>query len=281
MRKNSKMKATAILLLAILACSPVLSADDGLVKVMTLGVFHFDFPNLDLRRIEKSEQIDVLQPGYQKEIEEIVAGLGRFKPTIIVIERPPARQAEIDSLYQSYLRGAHVLGRGEEQQIGFRLARSQGLSRLYCADEWGDFSENIKKLLKGEDKDGLARFENYFEENPDLGKKFSPPSVFKTKGIRAELLQLNDPERIKKTLGNYLTGAFKYEDKPSDFIGVSFESGRWFNRNLKIFRNVQRIAAKPEDRILVIFGAGHMNLLNYLFECSPEYELINPAAYLQ
>ncbi|MCQ5078267.1 DUF5694 domain-containing protein, partial [Alistipes putredinis] len=52
-----------------------------------------------------------------------------------------------------------------------------------------------------------------------------------------------------------------------------FETGRWFNRNLGIFRNIQRIESGPSDWILVILGAGHLNLLNYLFECSREYRL--------
>jgi hypothetical protein len=274
------MKALKILLLITLACTPAFSAADQRVKVMTLGIFHFEFPNLDLTQIGTNDQIDVLQPGYQAEIEEIVAKLRRFQPTLIVIERPPARQAEIDALYQSYLRGEHVLTRGEDQQIGFRLARSLGLSRLICVDEQGNFSENIKRLLAGGDKDRLARFEHYFTDNPDIGKKSVMTNVFKTRGIKAELLQLNDPRRIRKTLGNYLIGAFKYEEHPYDFTGVDFESGRWFNRNLKIFRNIQRIEIKPGDRILAIFGAGHMNLLNYFIECSPEYELISPVDYL-
>ncbi|MCS2306524.1 DUF5694 domain-containing protein [Bacteroides thetaiotaomicron] len=38
---------------------------------------------------------------------------------------------------------------------------------------------------------------------------------------------------------------------------------------------------KSAKRILVIFGAAHMNLLNYLFECSPEYKLLNVNDYLK
>lgn len=274
------MKALKTLLLIALTCTPAFAAADQRVKVMTLGVFHFEFPNLDLVQTEKSDQIDVLQPKYQAEIEEIVARLKRFQPTFIVIEKPPAEQVGIDALYQSYLRGEHVLSRAEEQQIGFRLAKSLGLPGLTCVDEWGNFTENIKKLLAGEDKERLARFESCFTDNPDVGKKSHMKGVYKTKGIQAELLQMNDPQRIKKDLGNYLIGPFKYEEQPYDFTGVDFESGRWFNRNLKIFRNIQRIQAKPGDRILVIFGAGHMNLLNFFIECSPEYELISPVDYL-
>lgn len=92
---------------------------------------------------------------------------------------------------------------------------------------------------------------------------------------------LNNSERIKQSLGNYLIGHFKYESKEGDYTGADFESGRWFNRNLRIFRNIQRIPQSAGKRILVIFGAGHMNLLNYLFECSPEYILFEVNDYLK
>jgi hypothetical protein len=47
----------------------------------------------------------------------------------------------------------------------------------------------------------------------------------------------------------------------------------WYSRNLRIFRNIQNIST-PEDRVMVLFGAGHMSILKNLFECSPEYDLL-------
>lgn len=86
---------------------------------------------------------------------------------------------------------------------------------------------------------------------------------------------------IKKDLGNYLIKHFKYESVKGNYTGTDFESGRWFNRNLRILRNIQRIPDTAGKRILVIFGAGHLNILNYLFECSPEYKLLNINDYLK
>ena len=44
-------------------------------EVLTLGVFHFDFPNLDMQQISEEDQINVLSPVYQKEIELIASKL--------------------------------------------------------------------------------------------------------------------------------------------------------------------------------------------------------------
>ena len=96
-------------------------------EVLTLGVFHFEFPNLDVQQVSEEDQIDVLSPQYQREIELISKKLAQFKPDAIVIECPLYKQSEIDSLYNSYLTGKHELNRNEIQQLGFRKSISDCL----------------------------------------------------------------------------------------------------------------------------------------------------------
>ncbi|MCG8410615.1 MAG: DUF5694 domain-containing protein [Bacteroidales bacterium] len=251
------------------------------IEVLTLGVFHFNFPNLDVQQISKSQQINVLDKKYQKEIKLIVDKLSDFEPSIIVIEVDPKKQSQIDSLYKLYLQNKYKLKRDEEEQIGFRLAKKQNLKKLYCVNDWGDLDHKIKNVLLSNDTSELKKFERYIANNPDKDKVSRPRHIFKTQGILKELIQLNNPENIKNSLGAYLTGPFKYEINEGDFFGTKFETGRWFSRNLKIFRNIQRINTKPSDRILVIFGAGHLNLLNVFFESSPEYKLVKTNDYLK
>lgn len=273
------MKAILIILLTFVASA--IAAQTLKTEVMTLGTFHFNFPNLDVTQIDKSDQIDVLEPTYQKEIETIVSKISEFQPTIIVIERQPSEQHYTDSVFEQYLSGNYQLKRGEEEQLGFRLAKRSGLKKLYCADEWGNFNGRIDSIINGKDSVEAKRFETYFENDPDSSKRFKSTPIFKTKGILAALRQANDETNIKKSLGNYLIGLFKYESLEHDFTGVDFETGRWFSRNLKIYRNIQRIETSSSDRILVIFGAGHLNLLNYFFDCSPEYTLVKANDFLK
>lgn len=271
----------SVLIIFCLVVTSLVSAQDYVpVPVLTLGTFHFDFPNLDKIQYEDDDIIDVLEPKYQAEIEKLVNALSEFSPTVIIIERPVEMQNRIDSLFQLYQDGRYVLQRGEYEQIGFRLAKKLGINRIYCVDEWGSHYENIKELLADENSEDFIRFEDSFDNHSDSIKAYYPEPIFKKQGIMSELIQLNKPENIRRSLGNYLIGHFKYENNAYDFIGTDFETGRWFNRNLRIFRNIQRITTTPEDRILMIFGAGHLNILNYLFECSPEYSLQDISRYL-
>ncbi|WP_211307614.1 DUF5694 domain-containing protein [Christiangramia gaetbulicola] len=227
------------------------------------------------------DQIDVLEPSFQTEIENIVKKIETFEPTILVIEQRPEKQGQVDSLFQEYLNDNHKLERVEWQQIGFRLARKLNITQIYCVDEWGEFNEQVKEVIKGKDSLECMKFSKYYEENPDLHKRYSHYPNYRKNGILKELIELNKPENIRKSLGNYLIGPFKYESNKGDFFGVNFETGRWFNRNLKIFRNIQRINLNPEDKILVIYGSGHLNILNILFKNSPEFKLKEINKYLK
>src|SRR5690625_1867390 len=257
-------KLFSILVLFVLFHSLLLAQTEMKAKVMTLGTFHFNFPNNDVAQVDKEDHIDVLEPKYQAEIKKIVNQLANFKPTIIAIERRIQKQSKVDSLYRKYRRGEYKLKRSEAQQIGFRLAKQANIDKIYAVDIWGKQYPNVKKTLNDSIK--RAEFVHYYFNNPDTSLKFTGRKpIYETKGILAELKRLNQPEHIKKSLGNYLIGHFKFELKKYDYFGVNFETGRWFNRNLKIFRNIQRIKIKPDDRILIIIGAGHLDLLNIFF----------------
>lgn len=250
--------------------------------VLTLGTFHFAFHNRDVIKTEKKDQIDVLDKKYQLEIEDIARQIGRFGPTIIVIEKSPEYQPWIDSLYQSYIAGTHSLGREEYEQIGFRIGKKLGLKKIYCVNDWGRNYKALDSLLEN-DTAANKKFINFFNHNPDtmIMKLSFPPDIFATEGIKAELRMKNDPINIEKDFGSYLTGIFKYETENEPFFGTDYVTGWWFNRNLRIFRNIQKIQRTAADKILVIYGAGHMNLLNTFFKSSPEFRLVRTNDYLK
>ena len=227
-------------------------------EVLTLGVFHFDFPNLDMQQISEEDQINVLSPVYQKEIELIASKLANFKPDAIVIEHPLGGQQKVDSLFKAYLAGNHKLSKSEVQQLGFRIAK-MCKAKIYCADARGTQTARIEELLEDDSTKQYQDFEESSVNSPDSSLYSKDQLIFKQKGRLPQLIHLNDPRQIKKDLGNYLIGHFKYESDKGDYTGADFESGRWFNRNLRIFRNIQR-TPKSAKRILVIFGASHMNL---------------------
>jgi hypothetical protein len=247
-------------------------------KIMTLGVFHFAYYNADVVKTAEKDKISVLEEPYQSEIIAICNSISEFKPTIIAIEVTPDQQSGIDSLYTLYKTGNLKPGKSEVYQLGFRIGKNLNLQTIYCIDDWGRHYDNIEALFN--DSIRSAKLEAYIEHSPDSIYKTNPSSK-KVTGIINELHHLNEPDFIKERLAPYLLTPFKYEEQPGDFTGVDFETGRWFNRNLRIFRNIQRIPHAANDRILLIIGADHLNLLNLFFNVSKEFELISPLPYLE
>lgn len=270
-------RLTFTLALLLLLSSNTFSQE---VEVMTLGTFHFAFPNQDIIQINGDKQIDVLSSKYQKEIVEITNKIAKFKPTIIAIEVNSSKQSKIDSVYNLYRNGKHKLTRSEHEQIGFRLAKQLQLKKVYCVDDWGRNYSSIDSILNNPEHPMHNPFMQNFYENPDSLLMYNRKHVYKAKGIIEDLIEANKAENHVKNLGNYLISIFKFETDDNPFLGADFTSGWWFNRNLRIFRNIQKIPVTSNDKILVIYGTGHLNLLNLFFEASPEYNLVKTNSYL-
>lgn len=83
------------------------------------------------------------------------------------------------------------------------------------------------------------------------------------------------PERqaaLDRDLGAYLEGAFDVGDD-DEYPGVDATTA-WYNRNLRIFANLQRITEQSDERILLVIGAGHVPILRHAVLAHPSYELI-------
>ena len=101
-----------------------------------------------------------------------------------------------------------------------------------------------------------------FYNNPDPLKFYDRQQVFKEHGILTELIELNEEDNLKKDLVNYLISVFKYQTTDNVHFGVDFTTGWWFNRNLKIFRTLQKIKTKPTDKILFIIFINQIYAIN-------------------
>jgi hypothetical protein len=80
----------------------------------------------------------------------------------------------------------------------------------------------------------------------------------------------NADKSLDRDFGAYLNGDFKL----GSYRGADALAMHWYARNLRILRNIQELHLKPTDRLVVIFGAGHMGVLKHLLECTPEFELV-------
>jgi hypothetical protein len=249
--------------------------NDTMPKVLLVGTFHFNYPNLDAHKVEEDKQVNVLSDEKQRELEELLDYISIFKPTIIAVEA--WNTSNVNDNYRKYLNNNFQLGKNEIYQIGFRLAQRFNLDSLALVDAGtilysiynGKDSICVRPWLDSIYKDWdfsseskfSKRYKEWYAYGDSIELQLSFLEVFKN---------INSDKNIVRGYGAYLTGDFEN----SYFDGADALAMHWYSRNLRIFRNIQRLNAKSTDRILVLYGAGHLGILKQLFESSPQFELI-------
>lgn len=241
-------------------------------KALLLGVWHFGYPNLDAHKTKAEDRVDVLSPQRQKELTEVIEVLKRYKPTRIYVES--GRQSYIDSLYNAYVAGTHQLRRNELDQIAMRLAKELGLTKLYAVDD-GNFINDFYRQMPFVDSLRKATLptdslkDKYWDQRY-LRLYDYADSALKHQTILEHLIAYADPYVLKRNHGHYIASGFQTNnDAGPDYLGMW-----WYSRNLRIYRNILATKLSSNDRILVIFGNGHMSILRHLFESSPEFMLV-------
>jgi hypothetical protein len=247
-----------------------------LPKVLLIGSWHFDYPGLDAHNIEEKNRINIYSKKRQKELKELIDYIALFKPTKIMVESG-ANTGYLKYNYKQWLAGKEELYANERSQIGLRLMKKFELDTIYGVDD-GALLMDMKYDTAFKSTDYTTHITNrhYFGGTDTINKKYEQFYDYQNKyqannSLLNSFKYLNSEKVLNRYFGSYISsGQFvSDEDEGPDALSMF-----WVNRNLRIFRNIQRIKTTPNDRIVVIFGAGHIAILNWLFECSPAYQLV-------
>jgi len=232
-------------------------------EVLVLGVYHMANPGHD---IFNTQADDVLTPKRQAEIEELMAALKKFNPTKIAVEADVYGD-RISKRYADYQAGKYELTRNEIDQIGLRLAKELGHKTVYAADTDGDFPwqrvvNYAKASGRSKELDGIMS---------EIGTMVNAQSAYlASHTVLATLLYMNADAKVAQDVGFYFREAHLAE--PGDWAGPDLVAD-WFRRNMRIYGNVALLADSPNDRVLVIFGAGHLGWLRHAVGSDPTMRL--------
>ena len=236
-------------------------------SMLVIGTAHFQNSGRDLVNVDLE---DVMSDTRQEEIQALLEMLASFKPTHIAVEFPLSSQDRIDEVYTSYLEGDYELTRNEAHQLGYRLGALLGLDRVYGVDWNGNppgAEQDYDWFSYGEANGHESRIANI--SDPDNRPNTSDMSG---QTIAEWLVRINQPEILQASHRAYfdiaMIGDGEIQPGPS-WVGT------WYARNLKIFTNLVRLAEKPTDRILVIYGLGHAYLLNQFAVESGAFNLVS------
>jgi hypothetical protein len=272
--KKSAMKKIISILLIVISSSAYAqnNAATATAKntIALLGTYHFDNPNQDQFNINSD---NVLDSKRQKEIEQLVALLAKYKPTHIALEFNAADSA-LDVKYQRYLKNDYSLAASEREQIGFRLAKLLGHPHICAVDapdikldfNPGELANEYGPLLEQLNKTGNGVIN-------DINQ------WLRTYSIGQVLAKMNSPVFDKLNVGLY----YKYLlpiGKDSTQPGAEAVA-RWYKRNLLILHHIMKLTEnKSGNRVLVIFGQGHTAMLKQFLQYSDEFTVEDIQKYL-
>jgi hypothetical protein len=242
----------AFLFLVVLAFPLICSAQpDTRPEILVLGTYHMANPGHDIFNMQAD---DVLAPKRQQEIEQVIAVLKQFHPTKIAIESDIFSEQRKQQ-YSDYLAGKHTLSRNEIDQIGFRLAKELGHQTIYPVDVDGDFPMlRVSNWAKAN-----GRADKLDSITAGWGAMVREQGEFLRSHTVLEMLGLmNSDDHVTKDLGLYFaTVPF---GEPGDYAAADLLAS-WYQRNIRIYQNVVKLIDSPNDKILVIYGAGHLGWL--------------------
>ncbi|MDZ7757391.1 DUF5694 domain-containing protein [Rhodohalobacter sp.] len=242
--------------------------------LVILGTYHMATTSSNVINIDVD---DVTSPERQRQMLELIDKLKTFKPTKIALECDYKNQSKIVEQYNDYLSGNFELTRSEVHQIGYRLAKESGHKKVFCID-WGIFPEDPLYNYESYSRQHPRLNEylnNLYEDNEDIAKNSAEKITSRT--ITENLMARNEPVANKKSHQGYFK--FLRIGKEDEYVGANYLSW-WYERNLKILTNIIRFTESPDDRILVVYGAGHNYLLNQFAKESGFYEVESPLKYL-
>ena len=219
-----------------------------MTDILLFGIFHF-----------REEKIDFTLDEIQKQLDELSLAISKFSPTAVAVELDKEKYGERISLIDGTWRNELLC---EAFSLGGRIAIESGLEDLYPIDKV--FPLNADMINAANMQLILPRL-NYLQKVDGIND------------IKDKCKFINSSQYVLQDANMYL------DINSKNCNGDYFESkclSEWYFRNLCIFSNLQNIA-KDHNRIVVLYGAGHVPILRDLINMSDSMNLVDINNYIQ
>jgi Family of unknown function (DUF5694) len=262
-------------------------AQSSRVQIAFLGVFHMG-ESLDYKQ---GSITDLLSDDRQKQIQEVVDDLAKFKPDKIFVENTPDTQPYWNDVYKNYLNGIKPSERNSEYneifQIGIKLAKKLHYSTGVTCVNFVQPDLQIGTRIARNKVDTLMAFYSdelelkrpsydvYFQRSPSVKRAFddyiSNYESWKNLTIKEHLLKLNAEQSISTLHYFNITG---WMDTNANGFGAEFTAKEYY-RNTKILQNILSKVSQFDRKLLVIIGGGHVQVLKDMLKTHPYFEVVD------
>nr|WP_299487993.1 DUF5694 domain-containing protein [uncultured Allomuricauda sp.] len=251
---------------------PIISESSDKIKVLNFATFHMGSTS-----DETSVEFDEEDKKNQQDAKEIAKMISRFQPSVICVEVPLNENDELNTKYNAYLKSPEKASTyyGEVGLVAFEVGRVNNIQNLHGIDHRMSYNYNINEELKNVlDSVTFGNFKsNPFASIPEL-------NVFEEGlSLMEKLERMNHPNFLDFLItanADILT----YVGTENGFEGAD-EAAKYYQRNLRIYSNLNRLPLKKTDRVFILSGGSHTAFLNGFLKRSLKYEVVNTFDYLK
>ncbi len=242
------------------------------IPVLNMGSFHFG-----MTTDENKTEFDEHDLENQKAAHAIAAKLAAFKPSVIVVEVPPKYDKDLQEYYDEYKADPDMPMKNptETELIAFELGRLANTQRIHGIDHKMNYNYRIARDIENNtiDSSMVTAFYKYREE------------LFDDVPKNQDSLSLLEKMKIRNT-DSYLDYMFMvnadiltHAGSENNFEGAD-QATLFYQRNLRMFSNLNRLKLTEDDRVFILMGAAHTAFFRDFLSRNPKYKLVSALDYL-
>lgn len=272
MMKNTLL-TFALMMFSVLSVAQELVLDlkfKDAVPVLNMGTFHMGYtPDANTTEFDEHDQQNVRQ------VHEIARALAAFEPTVIVVERVPGKNEELQKAYRAYLENPEMKfsAPSEIELLAFEVGRLARTDRIYGIDH----QEGYNYRIAGEVENSLdsESYFRYMKKVDDLMKRYPEEEMT----LLEKLLNINDPQYLDLLI-NINADMLTHVSSKGNAEGAH-EAAKFYHRNLVMYSNLNQLELTSKDRVFILMGGTHTAFFKMWLERSPKYEAVDVRRYLK
>ncbi len=242
------------------------------IPILNFGTFHFGYTN-----DANTTKFDEHDKENQIQAHKIAEKLSSFKPTVILVETVPKRNEKLQNEYQAYISNPKMnFERPTELELlAYELGRISGVERIYGIDHKMGYNYNIGNEIKN-NIDSIWHdkyYENPLSFYPDVDEEMDDHNLF-------DRLKQTNHDQYLDFLITVNADMLTHVGTNDGFEGAD-EASKYYQRNLRMYSNLNRLELKEDDRVFILTGASHTAFFRDFLSRSPKYEMVNTFDYLK
>lgn len=240
------------------------------VKVLNMGTFHMGYtPDATTTEFDEHDQRNIEQ------VHQIARSIADFKPTIILVEMVPEKNAALQEAYHDYLQNPDKSFKKptELELLAFEVGRLAGTKKIYGIDYKENYNYRIANSINN--SYGIETYRDYFKLLDSIEQAYDVNNM----SVLEKIKMTNNPV-YKDMLINVNADMLTHISTKGNAEGAD-EAAKYYHRNLVIYSNLNQVEIAEDDRVFILMGGSHTAFFDMFLKRSPKYELVDINSYLK